>query len=379
MKKYYSLVLAIILFLSLPLSTGCKNSSSNSSKPTQEVINNSQVSVSQEKIAKLQQDVDDFMKDKDLNGSVLIAKEGNIVLAKGYGYADEENSILNSENTTFEIGSITKQFTAAVIMQLVSEGKLSVDDTLDQYFPDYQYGNKITIKNLLQMRSGIYDYMNETSYFIKYASAEEMKQLNLEALLTESSDTIRSLLLTNFYRADLKFEPDTQYSYSNTNYYLLGLIIEQLTNMTYQEYIQQNIFDVCGMDSSNMVYQGTDAKGISFEGSVSLPIALSFSAGCINASVIDLYKWNEALFDGQIVTQDALDEMLTPVSGYGYGLVNDMKGNISHYGTISSFQGYNSYNINNKIQVILLCNKISFEEHDFIGSRLSFMVYTDLK
>jgi CubicO group peptidase (beta-lactamase class C family) len=286
-------------------------------------------------------------------GSILIAYNDEIVLAKGYGFADEEKQLNNTMNTTYEIGSVTKQFTAAAIMQLSEKGKLSVDDTIDKYFPDYVYGDKITIKNLLQMRSGIYDFVNAPKDFFsddflkKFKTDKDMVESNLDP-----NDFLKYL-----YSAKLKFEPDSKFEYSNSNYFILGLIIEKVTGTSYKEYIQSYIFKPCNMNSSNMDFQQTDAIGYSSSGYLSFDPSITFSAGSICSNVIDLFKWDEALINKQVVSETSFEEMIDAKDGYGYGIGN--RSNVlDHDGKTLCFIASNKIDLNNNIIIIAMTNKI---------------------
>lgn len=264
--------------------------------------------------------IDEYVEETGFQGAVLIAWDDDIVLAKGYGYADEVTGTLCTAKDTFEIGSVSKQMTAAAIMQLADSGALSVDNTLDKYFPEFSYAKNITIKNLLQMRAGLMCFINSPDQFFPEDFAEQYKEM--ADVGDEYEETLpRDFLLDYIDGAPLCYGPDSCFYYSNTNYYLLGLIIEQVTGDSFQTYMQREIFEPCEMLTANNDFRKTTARGY-YEDGTSESMALSTSLGCgsVNASVYDIYQWIKHLFGDTVISEQSLKEMLTEVDGYGYGL-----------------------------------------------------------
>lgn len=169
-------------------------------------------------------------KENRFNGNALIAQRGKILLQKSYGNKNFAMHILNDSNTIFQIGSITKQFTAAVILKLQEEGKLSVNDKLDKYFPQFKYAGEITIENLLTHTSGIYNYTNDIDE-------------GDSAIVGKPVD--KQLALDIMFKHKLDFNPGTQFRYDNSGYYLLGLIIEKITGKSYEQNVRDIIFNHC--------------------------------------------------------------------------------------------------------------------------------------
>jgi CubicO group peptidase (beta-lactamase class C family) len=278
-----------------------------------------------------------YAKQNKLNGSVLVAQQGKVIYQKGFGYRNAETKTPNDVNSIFQIGSITKQITAAVIMQLQQEGKLSVQDKLSKYFPGFTNGDKITIENLLTHTSGIYNYTNDTVIMKNdvtrhYAQEELMK-------------------LFKSYPSD--FEPGTKWNYSNTAYSLLGYIIEKVEKKPYEKVVRERIFQPLGM-----VHSGFDFTNLSSpdktKGYFSLnpkpmpaPIVdstIAFSAGAIYTTLADLYKWDRAIYTNKILKPESWKSVFTPYKnkyGYGWG-IDSMYGRqiTSHSGGI---HGYSSY------------------------------------
>lgn len=264
--------------------------------------------------------IDEYAEEAGFQGAILIAWDDEIVLAKGYGYADEMTGELCNAKDTFEIGSVSKQMTAAAIMQLADSGALSVDNTLDKYFPEYSHAENVTIRNLLQMRSGLMDFINSPDQFFPEDFAEQYKEM-ADTDDNYSETLPRDFVLDYIDDAPICYGPDTCFFYSNTNYYLLGLIIEQVTGDSYQSYMQREIFGPCEMLTANNDFRETTARGY-YEDGTSESMALSTSLGCgsVNASVYDIYQWTKHLFGGTVISEESLDEMLTEVEGYGYGM-----------------------------------------------------------
>ena len=169
------------------------------------------------------------------NGTVLVANESGVLLKKGYGSANFEWKVPNAPDTKFRIGSISKSFTAAVILQLASEGKLQLDDPISKHLPDYRKdtGDRVTITHLMNHTSGIPSFTSAASY-----REDHRTPYSVEAFVKKSCS------------GDLEFEPGTKFAYNNSGYYLLGAIIEKLTGQTYAQAVQARILGPLGMKGS---------------------------------------------------------------------------------------------------------------------------------
>ncbi len=275
--------------------------------------------------------------EKSAIGSVMLATDDEVIFAGGWNSIEIDGETTVNPFTTYEIGSITKQFTAAAILQLVQEGKLQTTDTIDKYFPKYPHGSKITIDNLLHMDSGIPDLINESRIFFNGRTAEEREAFMNGQMSDEE-------ILEYLYKAELNFEPGQKYAYSNTNYYLLALILEQVTGETYKDYIEKNIFEACGMKNSTCTETGNMT-------SVPMPIDVKFyqaygkstrGSGDIHSNVCDILLWDRALVDGKVVDETQFTYMTTPRNGYACGLEIPEEGTLYHTG---STEGYLSMNV----------------------------------
>ncbi len=276
------------------------------------------------------EDAEAYMESIQFDGTVLVAEQGQIVWTYSSGYADRLNRKDNKEDTVFEFGSITKQFTAVAVMQLVEQGKLNLDDTLDQYIPEYNYAGKITIHQLLNMTSGVPDYL---ACGILGFSTEDFENLDLsdiiflEDTLSDIATTplAKEVLVEKISDFPLNFEPGTQFEYSNTNYYFLGMIIEQLSGMAYDEYIRQNILNPLGLtdlypDTDHMTSNGrTQLSFLTFD----LPHqheSISYAVGVMTGTAEGLFHWEECVMNRALLSEESWAKILDGGQfGYGYG------------------------------------------------------------
>lgn len=284
---------------------------------------------------KLKELIEAYTKQGKFNGSVLVTKNGKILLDAGFGYKSLSDSSLNQSRTIFQIGSVTKQFTAAAVLRLQEQNKLNVQDKISKYFPDFPKGDSITIENLLNHTSGIFNYTNDPAF------------MQSEALKSISEKKMIAL----FKNKPLNFSPGSQWAYSNSGYMLLGYIIQKVAGKPYEQVIRETIFSPLDMTSSGFnftVLQSPDkATGYFFisgtennEATI-VDSTVSFAAGAIYSTTGDLYKWYKGLMSGKIITQASLDKATTPFkNNYGYGLAIDSafnKRTISHSGGIFGF------------------------------------------
>ena len=295
-----------------------------------------------------------FSTQNNFNGSVLVAQKGKIILEKGYGFKNKMGNSLNSVNTIFQIGSITKQFTAAIVLQLVKAGKMTLQDKLSKYFPGYPQGDFIRIEQLLTHTAGIYNYTNDEVF-----------------MTTRSEQPIaRDSLLALFEFKPLDFSPGSKWNYSNSGYILLGMIIEKVTGQSYFKTVREKIFDPLGMRHSGFDFTdlNTSDKAQGYTGDFARPAGIvdstvSFSAGSIYTTIGDLYKWDRALYTNQVVDQALLQKGFTPFqSSYGYGWQIGSaygKKTIQHGGGITGFLSYILRVPQDQLCIIVLSNLTS--------------------
>ncbi|SDS40008.1 serine hydrolase [Winogradskyella sediminis] len=272
--------------------------------------------------------------------TILVAKDGKAIYKKALGKSNLELNIPIEVNSVFQIGSITKQFTAVSILMLAEQGKLNIEDKIGKYIPEYiEVGRDITIHHLLNHTSGIKNKtpLSEKNY-------------------TSRMDRSPKELITYFKDEPLAFMPGEKFKYSNAGYILLGQIIETISKQSYGQFIQENIFDKIGMTSS---YCG-DMKQVipnrstgyiikqnEFVKSDYMNLSLAYSAGAILSTTEDLLKWQNALLQNTLLKESSIKQAMTPTllnSGkkipYGYGFRFSRLGNspvVAHTGSTKGF------------------------------------------
>jgi CubicO group peptidase (beta-lactamase class C family) len=296
--------------------------------------------------------VNAYQSQQKFNGTVLVAKGGKIILAKGFGI--RSNGLPNTVNTIFQIGSVTKQMTAEVILLLQKEGKLSVHDNLTRYVPGFAHGDSITIENLLTHTSGIFNYTNDSRF-----------------MATEATKPItRERLLSLFEHKPLEFAPGSSWSYSNSNYILLGLIIEQVSGLTYEQAMRKYIFTPLKMNRSgfDFTHLSDQEKATGYFNLYSNPpvaativdSSVAFAAGAVYTTVTDLYKWHVGLQQNKLLSSKDQEAAFRPfLNHYGYGVSADTlfgKRMLAHGGGIYGFTSFFTRVSSDNICVILLSN-----------------------
>ena len=262
-----------------------------------------------------------LIKTNDPGLAVLVAQDGKILFEKGCGLADRERHVPVSPQTTFLIASITKQFTAAAILKLQEEGKLSVDDKLSKYIPDFPRGNEVTLRHLLTHTSGIHSYTEKPGFLNDMTNATTTEAI-IEAMKKDPYD----------------FDPGTKWRYDNAGYRLLGYIVEKVSGQSYGDFLRENFFQPLGMTNTG-VYRAQPglphaALGYrlgtnGFRRPPDWDMSWWGGAGELYSTVEDLYRWNEGIFNGRVLDAASLQAAFTPVkesagqvdsdSGYGFG------------------------------------------------------------
>ncbi len=285
------------------------------------------------------------------NGSALVAMHGNILLQKGYGIKNADDKSLNDENTVYQIASVTKQFTATVILKLVELHKMSLNDKLSKYYSGFPNGDSITIENLLTHTSGLHNFTEEDTTII-----ETDEQRMIPYLKTLKPD----------------FMPGTNWHYSNSGYVMLGYIIQKVSSMSYWQAVRKYIFQPLNMTNSgfDFTHLASNEKAVGYDilndtlqqRAVITDSTVPFGAGSIYSSVEDMYKWHQGLQDYKIVNEDLMQKAYTACakSNYGYGWQIDSvfgKKMVSHSGSITGF-GSNFARIeSDDVCIVLLSNK----------------------
>jgi D-alanyl-D-alanine carboxypeptidase len=295
--------------------------------------------------------------------SIAVARGRRILLAKGYGFADLEEKVPASPDTVYQIGSISKQFTAAAVMRLVERGKVSLDDPLTKYLPDYPTrGHRVLVRHLLQQTSGIREFFTVNGY-------DEM-----EAGAAESYS--RQDLIDLFKREPFVFAPGERWAYSNSNYTLLGVIIERASGLTYEQYLQETFFRPLGLSTIHSF--GARPKGSGFakgyvpRGGALVPAPpvnpnTAVGDGGLASSAPDLVRWTWALNGGRAVSAASYRLMIAPERvrrgyrpDYGFGLsLVPLEGRrrIGHNGDVTGFTGALAHYPEADLTVVALTNR----------------------
>lgn len=321
---------------------------------------------SQSKTEQLDQLLNLYHEYGQFNGTVLVAEQGEVIYKKGFGMANMEWDIPNQPNTKHRLGSITKQFTAMLILQLVADGAVDLEAPISSYLPDYpkETGDQITIHHLLTHTSGIPNYTSFPNFFKEQSRNPYTPDEFVEV----------------FAHKKLDFAPGERFSYSNSGYFLLGIIAEKLTGKTYEQLLHDKIFTPVGMhdtgyDNHEDIVKnraaGYEKDGLNYVNASYLDMSIPYAAGSMYATVEDLYLWDQALYTNKLLPQALMDLYFKPYVpafgdshyAYGWGVGKGRIGNtedsveaISHGGGINGFNTNISRVISDKSLVVLLNN-----------------------
>lgn len=299
------------------------------------------------------------------NGSALVAYNGKLILKKGYGHANMEWKISNQANTKHRLGSITKQFTAVLILQLANQGKVDLKANVSTYIPDYpkEVGEKITVHQLLTHTAGVPNYTSFPDFF---------------ATKSRNPHTTEELVEV-FSSLPLDFTPGAQFNYSNSGYVLLGVIVENVTGKTYEAALEEMIFKPLGMTNTGYDHHGQilenraagyEKAGSAYVNADYLDMSIPYAAGSMYSTVEDLFLWDQALYTEKVLPKKYMDLMFTPYveafgMHYGYGWMvgkvplgetGKEQDIITHGGGINGFNTLISRLPKNKEVIILLNN-----------------------
>ncbi|WP_333809372.1 serine hydrolase domain-containing protein [Flavobacterium sp.] len=322
-------------------------------------------------------------------GSLTIREGENVVFNKAYGFADFEKKIKADRLTRYKIGSISKTFTAVMVMQLIEEKKLTLQTKLNRFYPKIPNAEKISIYDLLHHRTGIVDYVNQDASFHTSLDKKHSKEDILKVITSFKSN----------------FEPGSKYEYSNSNFFILGCIIEKLTKKSYEENLQNRIVKKAELGTFENKTEMTDKGAVTkkvfvpttyykeeatntankesysyyFDGtnwvkSLENNNSVAFASGGITSTTADLTKFIQALFNGKLVSQASLDQMKEIKEGYGKALIQFPFGErrfYGHGGKIEEFSSMLGYYPTEKLSFSLISNGNNFEQNDIIIGILS--------
>tara|TARA_B110000240_G_scaffold98439_1_gene111469 strand:- start:4510 stop:5850 length:1341 start_codon:yes stop_codon:yes gene_type:complete len=302
------------------------------------------------------QKIDSLFNVLDINneymGTISVFKDKKEIYSRSIGYSDINNNILSNESTRYRIGSISKIFTAVLIMQLVEEKKLNLNDKLSQYFPEIKLSNEITIEQLLTHRSGIYNYTD-----IKDYESWMEKPLSQKELISKINKNKR------------RFKPNKKFEYSNSNYFLLSLIIEQIENGRFNKILEKKILIpynlnqtyCCTNEENNNVAKSYYNINNKWKEATNTDLRTAAGAGGIISTAKEINKFFNLLFNNKIINKESLDLMTynLKTSDYGFGIFEYDFFNSSGYGHNGRIDGFISttcYFLEEEISVTYLNN-----------------------
>ncbi|MBW2936781.1 beta-lactamase family protein [Aureisphaera sp. CAU 1614] len=285
-----------------------------------------------------------FQKDGP-GGVFLVSKDCEPIYLKAFGKSNIELDVTMTPDNVFQIGSMTKQFTAIAIMMLEEQGKLNVNDPISKFIPDYPKGDNITIHHLLTHTSGIKDFTK------------------MKSIMNIARKDMASKELVEFFMDEpVDFEPGEQYSYNNSGYVLLGYIIELVSGNTYEDFIETYIFEKLGMKNSryssdrevikNRAY-GYHKRTYGYVNKTNISYSIPFSSGALMSTANDMLKWQNAINDNELISEKTKEIIFRnyklnsgELINYGYGWqLNETEGisTREHGGSIFGYKSMGVY------------------------------------
>jgi CubicO group peptidase (beta-lactamase class C family) len=311
--------------------------------------------------------------------AVGVAEKGRIRFIGGYGLADLENKVPVNEQTVFRIGSITKEFTAAAVLLLAERGKLSIDDPLQKYFPEFPRGGEVTLRHLLNHTSGIYNYTSLEDFY-PAVSRQDRSVADMVVYISTSKPLY-------------EFDPGTAWSYSNSGYMLLGAIVEKVSGQPFERFLEANILDPLGLDDTSIDdlaeivpnrasgYDKNDDAPGGFINTSFISMHTPAAAGAMRSTASDLLTWHQALLSGKLLKpasvalmiqpgrlKDGRDSSLgkwgdrssqAPPGEYGLGMMMAQRSgrrSIGHGGSINGFNAWLLTFPDDQVTIVLLAN-----------------------
>lgn len=306
------------------------------------------------------------------NGAALVAVNGKVLLEKGYGLKDVDRQSANDTKTIFPVGSITKEFTAAVILKLAASGHLHLSDRISRYFPGFPKGDSITIEDLLAQTSGLFNYTTVENFWTLSGKPA-----------TEQS------VMDSIKNKPLLFPPGEKFSYSNSNYMLLAYIIQKVTKQPYESVVRRILFTPAGMAHSGFDFRDINSPDkatgywtfspMGYTRAPSLDSTEFIGSGSIYSTVGDLYRWHQVLQQGKLIDKAILELAYSSGKGpYGYGWELDSaygKKIVGHGGRVWGFEAKMIRIPREDVFIILLNNHSDEPCLDLIGKGILAILY----
>lgn len=304
------------------------------------------------------------IKDKFM-GSIAVSQNGKVIYAKAIGYADLESLKKADTQTKYRIGSISKMFTSALVFKAIEENKLSLNQTLDKYFPEIENSNKITISNLLNHRSGIHNFTNDEAYMTYHTTAKSEKEM-MGIIAKGKSD----------------FEPNSKGAYSNSNFVILSYILEKVYGEPYAAILNKKIIKPLRLENTyfgaKTNLQKNECYSYNYKGKwtkeAETDLSIPMGAGALVSNPTDLTAFIQQLFAGKIISDKSLALMKTINEGYGMGIFEtaffDKKG-YGHNGGIDGFQSDLRYFPEEKLSVAIISNGLIYSNEQIMTCALS--------
>jgi D-alanyl-D-alanine carboxypeptidase len=325
-----------------------------------------QISLNAQSVERLDTFMQHLDKHKQYMGSVSIKSGDKPALTWYSGYSNVNNDVPITKESTFRIGSISKMFTAVMILQLVDEGKLSLSSTLDLYFPEFPRAKEVSIEQLLRHRSGIHNFTND----LEYTSYMETAQT-------------RDEMLAHITRNGYDFEPGEKAEYSNSNFILLGYIIEQLTSSIYSVQLEDRICMPLKLTQTKAGFPGKADKnevlsyenyGLIWKLASNTDLSIPHGAGMVISTTKDLTSFISGLFQGKLIKPETLEKMTTLVEGFGMGIFPIPFGQrmaFGHNGGIDGFQSTLAYFTDDSTSMAICLNGVRFDMNEMAIGVLS--------
>lgn len=380
MKQTGKRLTAILLALTCGLSLiGCAGQDGNSNTES------SDIAASQEQeLQDMKNSLSDVISNSGFKGITFVSRNDETLLLKSTGFSDEERTEQLDENTAFCLADNTKQFTAAAVMWMLHREKVSIADKLSKFFPDCAYGDRVSIHQLMCMRSGIPDYLTTTD---KNGTHSLLPSDQLPVSVSEKAGAEKNKKAIQDYilSRELSFRPGTKAEYSNSNYFLLARIIEIVSGKTFEEYVQQYVFDPLEMKQTGFTetYDGTLACTVMKDTGQEYVYYPGVGFGSMNlvSTLHDLRLWAASFRTYLVLTKDDIADMVynnsdkSDAFSYGYGLMLDQyEEAFFHTGTAASFASMLYVRKTENTCFILLTNHPD-TNIELVGTRLANVLF----